>query len=286
MKADPAQRQQVEEDRPLLLRVDRDQLAAMPPERRRVQHLQVGGLPAHRRPVVDDLQLYDTVARPELPRMLAFPPAPGASWRTLRRKAQYTRDRSVTAAAATLVCRLALRNARARAQRERCVPRLVDVACCICGVDDSEPIAVGEDFEYRTSSDTFQAVRCQRCGLVYLDPRPAVSEFDRIYPPSYHAFDFSAERFGLVYQVRRRLEARRLLSGAAAFPTTRESSTSAAETAFTWACCGTSGGPAGPSRASTPTARRSKPRPARSCPYATAPFRSWSARATRTTSRS
>jgi len=95
---------------------------------------------------------------------------------------------------------------------------LVDVACCICGVDESEPIAVGEDFEYRTSPDTFQAVRCQRCGLVYLDPRPAVSEFDRIYPASYHAFDFSEERFGLVYQVRRRLEARRLLSWCRGLP--------------------------------------------------------------------
>ena len=94
----------------------------------------------------------------------------------------------------------------------------MDVACCICGVDESEPIAVGEDFEYRTSPDSFQAVRCQRCGLVYLDPRPAVSEFDRIYPASYHAFDFSEERFGLVYQVRRRLEARRLLSWCRGLP--------------------------------------------------------------------
>jgi len=95
---------------------------------------------------------------------------------------------------------------------------VVDVSCCICGIDAAEPIAVGEDFEYRTSPDTFQVVRCGRCGLVYLDPRPAVSELDRIYPPSYHAFDFSAERFGLVYRVRRRLEARRLLSWCRGLP--------------------------------------------------------------------
>ncbi len=95
---------------------------------------------------------------------------------------------------------------------------LVDVACCICGVDDSEPIAVGEDFEYHTSPDTFQVVRCQRCGLVYLDPRPHVSELGRIYPPTYHAYDFSEERFGLVFQVRRRLEARRLLSWCKGLP--------------------------------------------------------------------
>jgi SAM-dependent methyltransferase len=96
--------------------------------------------------------------------------------------------------------------------------RLDHVPCCICEMDNAEPIAVGEDFEYRTSPDTFQAVRCQRCGLVYLDPRPHTDELDRIYPPSYHAFDFSEERFGLVYQVRRRLEARRLLSWCAGLP--------------------------------------------------------------------
>lgn len=73
------------------------------------------------------------------------------------------------------------------------------------------PVGVGEDFEYRTSADTFLAMRCESCGLVYLDPRPAESEPPRIYPENYHAFDFSAERFGFVYEVRRRLEARRPL---------------------------------------------------------------------------
>lgn len=89
---------------------------------------------------------------------------------------------------------------------------LVRVRCCVCDVDDADPIAVGEDFEYRTSPDTFLAVQCRGCGLVYLNPRPDVSDLDRIYPPDYHAFEFSAERYGFVYQVRRRLEAKRLLS--------------------------------------------------------------------------
>jgi SAM-dependent methyltransferase len=89
---------------------------------------------------------------------------------------------------------------------------LTPTECCLCQADDAEPVAVGEDFEYRTSADTFLAVRCRRCGLVYLNPRPALAELPRIYPPSYHAFDFSAETFGLVYRVRRRLEARRLLA--------------------------------------------------------------------------
>jgi 2-polyprenyl-3-methyl-5-hydroxy-6-metoxy-1,4-benzoquinol methylase len=85
------------------------------------------------------------------------------------------------------------------------------VDCAVCGSDEVTPLAVGEDFEYRTSPDSFLAVQCKDCGLVYLNPRPAMVELDRIYPPDYHAFDFSADRYGFVYQVRRRLEAKRLL---------------------------------------------------------------------------
>jgi len=89
---------------------------------------------------------------------------------------------------------------------------LVWTQCCLCESDESEPLAVGEDFEYRTSPDTFLAVRCRGCGLVYLSLRPSAEDLPRIYPPGYHAFTFSEDQFGLVYKVRRQLEARRLLS--------------------------------------------------------------------------
>lgn len=89
--------------------------------------------------------------------------------------------------------------------------RLEHVSCCVCGSEDADPIGVGEDFEYRTSADTFLAVRCRHCGLIYLNPRPRIDEFSRIYPPNYHAFGFTASRYGFVYAIRRRLEAQRLL---------------------------------------------------------------------------
>ena len=89
---------------------------------------------------------------------------------------------------------------------------LIPVRCCVCDDDDAQPIAVGEDFEYRTCADCFLAMRCRGCGLVYLSPRPDLDELSRIYPSSYHAFDFSPERFGVIYKVRRWLEARRVLS--------------------------------------------------------------------------
>ncbi len=96
--------------------------------------------------------------------------------------------------------------------------RLESVRCCICDHDEAVPIGVGEDFEYRTSPDTFLAMRCRECGLIYLKLRPADTEFDRIYPPSYHAFDFTGARFGLAHRVRRGLETRRLRTVCQALP--------------------------------------------------------------------
>lgn len=89
---------------------------------------------------------------------------------------------------------------------------LVNVNCCVCDSDAADCVGIGEDFEYRTSADVFAAMQCKSCGLVYLNPRPSVSEFDRIYPPAYHAFDFSEKDYGFVFKVRSRLEANRLLS--------------------------------------------------------------------------
>jgi SAM-dependent methyltransferase len=88
---------------------------------------------------------------------------------------------------------------------------LVQVKCCICDNSDAEVIGKGEDYEYHTSTDTFSAMKCKSCGLVYLSPRPSISEFEKIYPTNYHAFDFSKKEFGFVYKVRSRLEARRSL---------------------------------------------------------------------------
>jgi SAM-dependent methyltransferase len=90
--------------------------------------------------------------------------------------------------------------------------RLEATGCCLCEVENAVPVGVGDDFEYRTSDDAFLAVQCLSCSLVYLNPRPALSEFETIYPANYHAFEFSPEQFGFVYKVRRKLEARRLLN--------------------------------------------------------------------------
>ena len=95
---------------------------------------------------------------------------------------------------------------------------LVPCQCCLCPNAESTPLGTGEDFEYRTSPDYFLAVQCSSCRLVYLSRRPDISELDRIYPSSYHAYDFTPEQFGFVFKVRRRLEARRLLSACKGLP--------------------------------------------------------------------
>jgi SAM-dependent methyltransferase len=104
------------------------------------------------------------------------------------------------------------------ASSEQVALELTPANCCICNDDDGQPVAVGEDFEYHTSPDSFLVMQCRGCGLFYLNPRPHVRELPRIYPPNYHAFNFSSERYGFVYQVRRQLEARRLMSWCKGLP--------------------------------------------------------------------
>lgn len=96
---------------------------------------------------------------------------------------------------------------------------LVESTCSVCGTrDHATKVAVGEDFEYRTSDDSFQVHRCRACDTLFLHPRPARSELGRIYPETYHAYEFTEEEFGLSYAVRRRLESRRLLGWCRSVP--------------------------------------------------------------------
>ena len=95
---------------------------------------------------------------------------------------------------------------------------LIRVSCCVCETDDAKKIGGGADFEYRTSADIFTAMQCNSCGLIYLNPRPSVHEFERIYPSNYHAFDFAETDYGIIYKIRSRLEAKRLLGWCADLP--------------------------------------------------------------------
>ena len=65
------------------------------------------------------------------------------------------------------------------------------VNCSVCGQDDAFLIE-GIDHEYPdTTDDVFKFVRCNRCRSIYLNPRPAISELQVIYPDNYYAFHLS-----------------------------------------------------------------------------------------------
>lgn len=62
------------------------------------------------------------------------------------------------------------------------------VACDLCGADDPEPLLFLDDVIAGTTKDPFRLVRCRRCGLQYLNPRPVASALARFYPDDYAPF--------------------------------------------------------------------------------------------------
>jgi SAM-dependent methyltransferase len=71
---------------------------------------------------------------------------------------------------------------------------LVHTPCPLCRGDEAEPVAVGDDSACGVTRDSFLVVSCTACGLLYLNPRPAVEEQTRLYPPAY--FEPSASARG------------------------------------------------------------------------------------------
>jgi len=56
-------------------------------------------------------------------------------------------------------------------------------------------VTFGQEHEYdNTTSDQFRVVKCNQCGLVYLNPRPDSSELSSIYPPNYYSYNQKALR--------------------------------------------------------------------------------------------
>lgn len=70
-------------------------------------------------------------------------------------------------------------------------PSLLEVQitnCVVCGSSDSEVVASGRDYLHETSTQTYTFCRCGSCGHLYLNPRPAIHEIDRVYPTDYGTF--------------------------------------------------------------------------------------------------
>ena len=59
--------------------------------------------------------------------------------------------------------------------------------CLACGAERSRPWAEARDLEYLTSTDAFQYLRCEACGVLFIDPCP-VDRLGEIYPSNYYAY--------------------------------------------------------------------------------------------------
>lgn len=59
------------------------------------------------------------------------------------------------------------------------------VRCNLCGADDARPLFRRADERLLVDDVEWVAVRCQGCGLAYLNPRPTRDEIGRYYPGGY-----------------------------------------------------------------------------------------------------
>ncbi|MCC7530869.1 MAG: class I SAM-dependent methyltransferase [Candidatus Melainabacteria bacterium] len=93
----------------------------------------------------------------------------------------------------------------------------VEVCCNNCGSRASSLVTEGVEHEYKnTTSDIFRVVKCHDCGLVYLNPRPDISELSTIYPSEYYAYHLAEKNVekentnSLLYRARRNVYLSRL----------------------------------------------------------------------------
>jgi 2-polyprenyl-3-methyl-5-hydroxy-6-metoxy-1,4-benzoquinol methylase len=87
---------------------------------------------------------------------------------------------------------------------------LESVRCGICDFDCWSPYATGKDYEYQTSDDIFQAVKCQVCGNVYLNPRPIAAELSTIYPENYYAYNYETSINPIALKAKESLDRRKV----------------------------------------------------------------------------
>lgn len=75
--------------------------------------------------------------------------------------------------------------------------RTTPVACDLCGSDDSEPLFRARD-RLHGCTGVFTYVRCNRCGLVYMNPRIVPEDLGKVYPDDYgpHQVARRTERSG------------------------------------------------------------------------------------------
>lgn len=83
------------------------------------------------------------------------------------------------------------------------------VLCPGCGGSAFERITESRDYDYFTTDNLFTIVRCSACSLLYLNPRPCLSELSRIYPDEYSAYHFSNIKNPLIRKARNLMQSKK-----------------------------------------------------------------------------
>jgi SAM-dependent methyltransferase len=60
------------------------------------------------------------------------------------------------------------------------------ILCPLCGSKHNTRLFAHKDFTYQTDEEVFAVVRCNACGMVYLNPRPDENEMARYYPEEFY----------------------------------------------------------------------------------------------------
>lgn len=84
------------------------------------------------------------------------------------------------------------------------------VDCPFCNYDDYVIVAQGKDFECNLSDQEFTMVRCKKCGLLRLNPRPKIDELSFIYSSTYNAYIFES-KLGRIMKFFRNYYLRRMI---------------------------------------------------------------------------
>lgn len=69
---------------------------------------------------------------------------------------------------------------------------LESVRCDLCGNDSHEEVFQSPDMLLKVDEEMHTLVRCSKCGLLYVNPRPTAGEMPRYYPSSYEPYKAKA----------------------------------------------------------------------------------------------
>jgi hypothetical protein len=84
-----------------------------------------------------------------------------------------------------------------------------NVNCPICKNNSSNIYSIGYDYEYQSCKNQFSFNYCEQCDIIFLNPRPYLSELSTIYPSNYEPYNFTDKNIS--YIVRNFIETRKAI---------------------------------------------------------------------------